>query len=172
MKFLNIKNLEKPFDINFHDILSNISKKICQEIPYTVLSFISGDEIILILNPKKEIWCSGLCNKINSMVSGLASYYFVNNLNGSSLHGKINSLVLFQVKTITNLDIEDTINYLIWKQDSSRKNYNQHLGTLVLKVDSIISSEKLNKDILKKKFEFSSDFIFKTQKSYLNKILS
>lgn len=173
VKFKNLtKGLEKPFDQEFHNIINSISRNLSEEIPFTVLSFISGDEIVLILNPKKEVWCAGFCNKINSMISGLASYYYTTYTNLSSLSDKISKIGIFQVKTITNLTIDETIDYLIWKQDSSRKNYNQNLGTVVLKIDQRINSEKLGKEIIKRKFQFISDFNFKEQKSYLNKLLS
>ncbi len=162
------KGLKKPYSEDFNNIMASISRSLLNEMQGVVMSFVYGDEIIIIGNPVSEqnLWCKGNSNKIISMISGLSSYFYTQYTNLSPLNSTIgNSVGLFKVNTIKNVTPEQILSYLIWKQDASGRVYG-NLGSTVLKIEKKYFSKKLN-NVLRKKFEIIPDLNFKLQQKFI-----
>lgn len=71
-------NCKKPFDLNFHQIMVKVSKKLFEEVSDSILIWTGSDEISIILNEADTLnpWFSKRINKILSLTAAIASSTF------------------------------------------------------------------------------------------------
>lgn len=135
-------NLEKPYDENFYNIITNVCLDIFNQFsPKFIYAF--SDEISILLD---EIPFSGRIEKINSVFSSLASssftYYLLNdysnefNLDKLSDNDRNNVFPISFDSRIIPIDDASICSYFKWRQDECWRNCINGYGIWALKKES------------------------------------
>ncbi len=116
------KNMDKPFDNEFVEMMIAIGTYLVEEIQGAVFAYGQSDEISILLHNYKRLDSQGwFANEIQKMVSisaGLASGFF------SKLVKKI---VVFDSRVFVLPEVE-VANYFIWRQQDATRNSIQMLA--------------------------------------------
>lgn len=137
------KGLNKPFDIDFQNIMINTMKKLCQEIQVCVMGYCQSDEITLVLvdykNINSDAWFDNKVQKIVSTSAALATLYFNQEVETrncfnaeyykifENLWEKKRLKATFDSRAF-NLPKHKVINCLIWRQQDAIRNSIQALA--------------------------------------------
>ena len=110
----------KPFDEKLINLMSNTTKYLCENISGCVLGYCQSDEISLCLinsqTNQTQSWFDNRIQKIVSVSSSLATYYFNTN---NPFDNKIPAL--FDSRAFI-LPENEVVNYFIWRQRDATRN--------------------------------------------------
>lgn len=121
------RNLEKPFDGTFIEMMNQIGISLCDEIQNARLAYIQSDEISILIHKKwgRSSWFRNNLQKIVSVSASLASYEaatfcLTRNWNAGKM-------ALFDARSFV-LPPRDVNNYFIWRQLDFTRNSVQMLA--------------------------------------------
>lgn len=110
----------KPFDKEMVDLMANTTKFLCDNISGCVFGYCQSDEISLCLinsqTNETQPWFDNRIQKIISVSSSLATYYFNQN------NTKDNKYPAFFDSRAFVIPESDIINYFIWRQRDAIRN--------------------------------------------------
>lgn len=110
--------LAKPFDSIFHARMLTTAMALCKSIQGTVLAYIQSDEISIIarddMTNTTQPWVGKRLSKVVSLSAAIATSEF----NTASLFGQRQ----FDSRAFVVPDINETVNYLIWRQQDATRN--------------------------------------------------
>lgn len=117
-----VKNLKKPFDEDFSEILQNTLLHTVSEIDSAIFAYSFAGEFIFVLKNDLESNQAPFCNNkiqdISSIVSSLLTSVFNKFYLASDNPPDIIGDVVFKTKTFCTPNIEEACNYLVNKQQS------------------------------------------------------
>lgn len=137
------KGLNKPFDIDFYDIMMHTMKKLCQQIQGCVLGYCQSDEITLVLvdykNINSDAWFDNKVQKMVSTSAALATLYFNQEVESKNCVSvvyfpdeenlwKKRCLKATFDSRVFNLPKHEVVNCLIWRQQDAIRNSIQALA--------------------------------------------
>ena len=140
----------KPFDNIMGITMIEVTKKLCEEIPGTVLGYTQSDEITIVCKYTDRIvsqaWFNGRVRKIETIAASKATKWF-NKIFSEKVHDYIenfegteeykNTLRLFYNKKIGMAEFDarvfnipewDCINNVIWRQQDATRNSVEAVG--------------------------------------------
>ena len=116
------KNLEKPFDSNFVDVMQNVAIYCCENIQNSKIAFVASDEISILMNSysshETQAWVNNSLSKILSISAAFASSKF------TELSGKIFRQIKacqFDSRAFV-LPLNDVNNYFLYRQQDITRN--------------------------------------------------
>lgn len=129
------KGMKKPFDLNFMEIMNNVAQEVFMSIPDSVVAYVESDEISIVICPYKtfatEPMFGGRIQKIVSVAASIATQAFIkcclsmSNHPNAEVHAFGEKLlkknITFDAR-VFNLQKEEILNYLIWRQQDSKRN--------------------------------------------------
>jgi tRNA(His) guanylyltransferase len=117
------RGLERPFDTDLIDDMDATTKFICESIQGAKLGYVQSDEISILLTDFDKIdtdaWFDGNVQKIVSIASSLATAKF-NQLRAARSKG--DKLAHFDARVFTIPQLEEAMNYFIWRQTDATRN--------------------------------------------------
>ena len=121
------KGCDRPFDLDLYNAMRWSAEELCSSISGTKLAFIQSDEISVVFtdfdNRDTQMWFDGNIQKIASISSSIATAGFSNWLIKNNCMKKFgNKLPIFDARVFTISNIEEVINYLIWRQQDYTRN--------------------------------------------------
>ena len=145
------KDLNKPWDKDFTWIMDEIMKDLCQNIQGAVLGFTQSDEISILLQDfeqlETEAWFGGNIQKIASVSSSMATFYFIDKIMDMDIQSKRKFLendrntknILFDSRVFTIPSRTEVMNYFVCRQKDAIRNSISMLG------QSLFSQKQLHK---------------------------
>lgn len=113
-------NCKKPFDRTLMNLMAGTTKYLCENISGCILGYTQSDEISLVLinnqRINSEAWFNNRVQKIASISSSLATYFFNNN---SPFEKKVPAFFDSRVFIIPKNEVR---NYFLWRQRDAEKN--------------------------------------------------
>ena len=130
------RNMRKPFDIDFIDIMNKVGIVLCREVQNCRMAYIQSDEINLLVHQKQGAhpWFNNEIQKIASVTAAMAASVFTN---FSSDVKKDKTIVAFDSRAFI-LPPKEVTNYFIWRQLDWERNSIQMLAR------SCFSAKELN----------------------------
>ena len=117
------KGMNRPFDQNLMNVMDKTTLALCENIQGCKMGFVQSDEISLILTDFDDIstnaWFDGNVQKITSISASMATAYFNKYKEEYKLSDK---MALFDSRVWTIPDIEEVVNYFIWRQKDATRN--------------------------------------------------
>lgn len=150
------KGLDKPFDSDMIDLISNTTSFLCSQIQGVVLGYCQSDEISLLLSdfetPTTQAWFDGNIQKIASISASLATYRFgeilrykvyEKNMSKFLINAKYSTLkyikpFAFDSRVFSIPDRTEVMNYFIWRQKDAMRN------SVSMLAQSLYSHKQLN----------------------------
>jgi len=133
------KGMERPLDSEFIDDMNQTAKYMCENIQGAKFGFVQSDEISIWLTDYDEIktegWFDYNLQKMCSISSSLATAKF-NQLRSEK--SKLKSLPLFDSRVFIIPELDEVINYFIWRQQDATRN------SIQMAAQSIFSSKELH----------------------------
>jgi tRNA(His) 5'-end guanylyltransferase len=121
------KDLEKPFDLGFINMMDNTAICLCVNIQGAMIAYVQSDEISILLHNYKRLnsqaWLGNELQKMVSISAALASSYFSHFL---AKYNKSNP-VQFDSRVFI-LPEAEVCNYFIWRQQDWERNSIQMLA--------------------------------------------
>lgn len=117
------RGLERPFDIRFRDLMTEVTKSLVSETNARV-GYTQSDEISLVLwneDPVTEMYFKGRIQKVNSMLSAFASVTF-NRLLPKFLPEKAQMPAYFDCRVWNVPSLEEAANTIMWRELDATKN--------------------------------------------------
>lgn len=126
------KKLDKPYDVQFKDLMLHTAKHLLENIMGCKLAYVQSDEISLLLTDydklETEAWYDKQLQKIVSVSASIATAYFNKYYNNFIDDTKIiKDVGLFDSRAFV-LPKEEVCNYFIWRQNDATRNSIQGLG--------------------------------------------
>lgn len=127
---------DKPFDLNFIELMNETTKYLCENIQGTQIAYIQSDEISILLHNYKKLdsqsWFNNEIQKMCSISAGLASSFFTYQLFGMNLKLKhrgytFPEIVQFDSRCFV-LPESEVNNYFVWRQKDWERNSVQMLA--------------------------------------------
>lgn len=119
------KDLGKPWDFEFVQLMQNTTKSLCENIQGCVLGYVQSDEISLLLTDWRKFASTGYFDykiqKLVSVVASMATAYFNANMVWE------NKLGVFDCRA-WNLPLHEINNYFTWRQQDASRNSVQMLA--------------------------------------------
>lgn len=118
------RGLEKPYDINMHNIMRATTEELVKEFSGVVVGYTQSDEISLVLlqrGSSSQLAFDGKIFKMNSNIASYATAVF-NSLVPEYLPEKVGHLATFDCRTWQVPNEEEACNYLIWREQDARRN--------------------------------------------------
>lgn len=110
------KDLEKPFDAEFVQLMAELARHLCKEIPTVQMAYVQSDEISLLLHNYKrhdsQAFFNNEAQKIASVAAGIASAFFTL---------RSGRLAVFDARVFV-LPEAEVANYFIWRQQDAIRN--------------------------------------------------
>lgn len=120
------KNLKKPFDRDFIDVMSYTMLRSFEDFDTCVFAWCASDEISFLFNNYKtlrtEAWLGNRVNKLVSLTAAVVTNYF-----NYYWSGQRSKKPMFDSRAFV-LSKEEVCNYFIWRQRDWEKNSVQMLG--------------------------------------------
>ena len=121
------KGCDRPFDLDLYGAMKYSAEELCLSISGTKLAFMQSDEISVVFtdfdNRDTQMWFDGNIQKIVSISSSIATSSFSKWLIENNCMKKFgNKLPVFDARVFTISNIEEVINYLIWRQQDYTRN--------------------------------------------------
>lgn len=134
------RKLKKPYDETLLDSFDEVTKVLCKDIQGVAFGYTQSDEISLLLTdfntPKTDAWFNGNVQKITSISAAMAA---VNFMKVRQEKYADNRLAYFDSRVFSIPDVNEVINYFIWRQQDAVRNSIQMLA------QSLYSHHELNK---------------------------
>lgn len=112
-KFTKKQNFEKPFDINFRDLMVKTTRDLMENSGFRIIyGYTESDEISLLFHPQENTF-GRKTRKINSILAAQASAF---------LSLQIDEVVTFDCRVIPLPNIERVTDYFCWRQEDSHRN--------------------------------------------------
>lgn len=117
------KNLQRPFDDNFHEIMKYTMSYLCDHLQCS-LAYTQSDEISLIYFPKNEKHCIPFNGKKQKLISSSASMCSVRfiKLLAEYYPSLVDKFVGFDSRVIQMPSLMEVINMIVWRQIDCYKN--------------------------------------------------
>lgn len=146
------KGLKRPFDESLIKDMDDTARFLCENIQGAKLSYVQSDEISIIMTDFDKIstssWFDGNIQKMSSISSSLATSKF-NQLRLARYMEEANIVIKpedirnfkmaqFDARTFSIPSREETLNYLIWRQQDATRNSIQSVG------QSLYTDKQLN----------------------------
>jgi tRNA(His) 5'-end guanylyltransferase len=124
------RELKRPFDDDFSQIMEKVAVRLCQEITGTVLAYTQSDEISLITTDTHKLetqpFAGGVVAKLVSLSASIASAHFMWELPYyemcRGLHLPHRALPAFDSRVFTVPDEAAVLRYLHWRQADAQRN--------------------------------------------------
>jgi len=118
------KNLERPFDVNFHACMVKTTEYLVEQ-THALAGFTQSDEISLVW--AKPDWFSGKVTKMSSVLSGMASSKFMHSIDASDdYHGRVQALQEyiphFDARVFSLPSQTEAANAMLWRVLDCEKN--------------------------------------------------
>ena len=126
------KGLQKPYDTDFIDIMTETTKKLV-DMTNASIGYTQSDEISLIWlqkNTRQEIFMGGKRSKMISVIASATTAIF-NSLISSYLPQKSGIQALFDCRVWNVINKEEAANYLLWREQDATRNSIQSAGQSV-----------------------------------------
>jgi len=117
------KDLQRPFDENFHKAMLYTTIRLVEETSAKV-GYIQSDEISLVFwspDRSSQIFFDGKIKKMTSMLAAMATLYFQKGLQAHLPH-KLDSAALFDCRVWQVPNLEEASNVLVWRELDATKN--------------------------------------------------
>jgi tRNA(His) 5'-end guanylyltransferase len=120
------RNLDKPYDSDFRELMSFTMKTLCEEISGAKIAYTQSDEISILLtdcdNINTEAWFGNRIQKLVSISSAICSTVF-NNEADAFLKHKVPKVKIpvFDCRAF-NLPLHEVANYFIFRQKDCERN--------------------------------------------------
>jgi tRNA(His) guanylyltransferase len=137
------KGFERPYDLGLMRIMDRTAIALCEQIQGAKLAFVQSDEISIIVTDfediKTDAWFDGNVQKISSVSASIATAHFnaliLHNLAEEALSGDKQADIdltaahayclkpaYFDSRVFTIPEMDEVINYLIWRQQDATRN--------------------------------------------------
>jgi tRNA(His) 5'-end guanylyltransferase len=133
------RGLEKPFDEGLMEDMSKTTEYLCSKIQGAKLGYTQSDEISILLTDydtiKSDAWYDGQVQKIVSVASSMATAKFnqlrtlrflkaIRLIQYVNLQTAMDEIPLaeFDARVYTLPDVDEVVNYFIWRQQDASKN--------------------------------------------------
>jgi tRNA(His) guanylyltransferase len=154
------RNIKKPFCPEMIKIMSATMLNSIMELEGAVFGYHFDDEITFILRSDmsdESLFLNNDLQKIVSMVASLTTLNFMKNYLASDDPPDLIGEALFDVKVFTTPSLNETINHLIWRQQTCIK---QSINNSVLyELGKVYSQSELQKIIKKKTFSEKKELL-------------
>lgn len=111
---------KKPFDDGLMELMANTTKYLCENISGCIFGYTQSDEISLLVvnnqNNNSQAWFENRIQKMVSISSSLATYFFNNN---SPFERDVPAFFDSRVFILPKFEIK---NYFLWRQRDAEKN--------------------------------------------------
>lgn len=153
------KNFDRPFDLNFIDMMNETAKELCKQIQGAKFAYVQSDEISILLTDfstiKTDAWFDGNIQKIASVSASIATAAFNNRrlhqiaegaikghrwaeIDLSAAHAECLIPAHFDSRVFTIPDMAEIENYLIWRQNDATRN------SIQMSAQNMYSQKELN----------------------------
>lgn len=124
------RNMKKPFDLKFIDMMDTVAKNLCVDIQNCRLAYIQSDEISFLIIQKKEssAWFDNrldkICSNASARASSVATQYVIDNMDDRF----IKRLPIGFDARVNIYPLHEIVNYYIWRQQDYERNSLQMLA--------------------------------------------
>ena len=129
------QGMQKPYDTLFAAIMQNVTRQLCKEIGNAKFAYQQSDEISLLLidyeNIETQPWFNNNLNKLVSVSSSIATYWFnkyVNNANLTDLLPEVKDHPAYFDARAFALPKDEVNNYFVWRQQDCTRNSIESAG--------------------------------------------
>ncbi len=116
--------LKRPYDERIQELFDRTTSFLVEQTK-PCIGYTQSDEISLIFynygNPESQIFFNGKICKLNSVLASMATAKF-NSLVPELLPDKSNNLAFFDCRVWTVPDMNEAVNYLIWREQDATRN--------------------------------------------------
>jgi len=132
------KGCDRPYDLDLMEFMNETAKFLCEQIQGCTFAYVQSDEISLLIQDFKKIktdaWFDGNIQKIASISASMATAQFnkqttalgmrkiLNRKNGDTREHKLTNMAFFDSRVFTIPELEEVVNYFIWRQQDATKN--------------------------------------------------
>lgn len=134
------KGLARPYDVRMHEIMSSVTKKLC-ELTSAKCGYTQSDEISLMLYSditQSQIYFDGRIQKLASVLSGYASSWF-NDMARNLIPEKKDDVAVFDCRVWQVPNLEEAANVFLWREKDATKN------SITMAAQQFASHEELHK---------------------------
>jgi tRNA(His) 5'-end guanylyltransferase len=117
------KDMERPYDKNFSDLMVDTTKHLVS-MTSALMGYTQSDEITLLFyadNTESQLFFNGRLFKLNSILAAAASVYFNSKLK-DYLPNKAHLMPLFDCRTWNVPTQEEAVNVFVWRELDATKN--------------------------------------------------
>ena len=140
------RGMEKPYDVNFINVMNQTAKFLCEEIQGCQLAYIQSDEISLLLTDfnkiTSEAWFDGNIQKICSISASMCTAKFneAYTLMRDFIYcdDEIQPKAFFDSRVFTIPDPVEVENYFVWRQKDCVRN------SISMTAQNLYSHKELN----------------------------
>lgn len=137
------RGMNKPFDLDFMDVMDQTALKLCKEIQGCKFAYVQSDEISLLLTDfdsiKCDAWFNGNIQKIASVSASIATVAFNNGMYlNENVLANMSKVAYFDSRVFTIPDAIEVENYFIWRQKDAVRN------SIQMVAQSLYSQGELN----------------------------
>lgn len=120
-----------PFSVIMHELMSNTTATLFNQVQNCVFAYTQSDEISLVLRDwdrhETQQWFGGNVQKMVSLSSSIATASFNYFLSKHHAPSWVGDFVHFDAR-VYNVPKDEVVNYLIWRQQDASRNSVQMLG--------------------------------------------
>ena len=157
-KFTKKQNFEKPFDVNFRDLMVKTTRDLMEISGFRIIyAYTESDEISLLFHPKENSF-GRKTRKINSTLAAQASAF---------LSLQVGEVVTFDCRVIPLPNIERVMDYFCWRQEDSHRNSLNGWAYWTLRKEGI-SKRKATAMLSGQGVAFKNDLLFAKGINYNN----
>jgi tRNA(His) guanylyltransferase len=137
------KGFERPYDLNLMRIMDQTAEKLCKEIQGAKMAYVQSDEISVLLTDFDTIhtdaWFDGNVQKITSVSASIATAAFNNGMYlDEAILANMDKVAYFDSRVFTVADLQEVVNYFIWRQQDATRN------SIQMAAQSVYSQRELN----------------------------
>ena len=145
------KGYQKPFDLNFKELMIKITKTLVEESNMRIIyAYTESDEISLLF-AADEMAFNRKTRKLNSLLAALAS---------SSASRQLNDTVLFDCRIIPLPSKERVIDYFAWRQEDAARNALNGYCYWIARRQDHMSKHTATNVMLKKDNAWKHDYLY------------
>lgn len=113
------KGLNRPFDYKLVSVMQITAKHLCENIQGARLAYTQSDEINIWVTDydtlQTDAWFGGNIQKMCSVAASIATACFNKEFGGDKL-------AMFDARVFTIPEVEEVVNYFIWRQQDASRN--------------------------------------------------
>jgi tRNA(His) guanylyltransferase len=117
------KGLKRPFDKDLIHCMQYTAYQMCKNLQGAKLAYTQSDEISIWLtdydNLQTDAWFGGNIQKMASLASSIATAHFNDEFGRL---GYIEKLAMFDARVFTIPELDEVINYFVWRQQDASRN--------------------------------------------------